>query len=194
MTGPGGAILDGVVDRDVAPTLGEIIRRQRELSAMSMRQFAELVGISNPYLSQIERGLREPSEKVVEAIARNLDVSADTCRASAIDCTTSSEGARNPRSICDRYGFEIPTSSANWRIDTSDSSRWRRMNPPSEEARLSDTSPGYAAVRARPEPGRARSKTASPPLRRSRPIRCAAPRSLSSSALASRRPPRLTEG
>ena len=59
------------------PTLGEIIRRQRELSAMSMRQFAEMVGISNPYLSQIERGLREPSEKVVEAIARNLDVSAD---------------------------------------------------------------------------------------------------------------------
>jgi transcriptional regulator with XRE-family HTH domain len=59
------------------PTLGEIIRRQRELSAMSMRQFAGLVGISNPYLSQIERGLREPSEKVLEAIARNLDVSAD---------------------------------------------------------------------------------------------------------------------
>ena len=44
---------------------------------MSMRQFAEMVGISNPYLSQIERGLREPSEKVVEAIARNLDVSAE---------------------------------------------------------------------------------------------------------------------
>jgi transcriptional regulator with XRE-family HTH domain len=59
------------------PTLGEIIRRQRELSAISMRQFAGLVGISNPYLSQIERGLREPSEKVLEAIARNLDVSAD---------------------------------------------------------------------------------------------------------------------
>jgi transcriptional regulator with XRE-family HTH domain len=59
------------------PTLGEIIRRQRELSAMSMRQFAGLVGISNPYLSQIERGLREPSEKVLEAIARNLDVSAE---------------------------------------------------------------------------------------------------------------------
>jgi transcriptional regulator with XRE-family HTH domain len=77
VTGARGAILDGVADRDVAPTLGEIIRRQRELSAMSMRQFAGLVGISNPYLSQIERGLREPSEKVVEAIARNLDVSAD---------------------------------------------------------------------------------------------------------------------
>ena len=64
-------------DAHRVPTLGEIIRRQRELGAMSMRQFAEMVGISNPYLSQIERGLREPSDKVVEAIARNLDVSAE---------------------------------------------------------------------------------------------------------------------
>jgi len=59
------------------PTLGEIIRRQRELNELSMRQFAAMVGISNPYLSQIERGLREPSERVVEAIARSLRVSAD---------------------------------------------------------------------------------------------------------------------
>ena len=42
-----------------------------------MRQLADLVGISNPYLSQIERGLREPSEKVLDAIASNLEVSAD---------------------------------------------------------------------------------------------------------------------
>lgn len=42
-----------------------------------MRQLADLVGISNPYLSQIERGLREPSEKVLEAIAENLQLSAD---------------------------------------------------------------------------------------------------------------------
>ncbi len=58
-------------------SLGEIIRRQRELNALSMRQFAQMVGISNPYLSQIERGLREPSEGVVEAIARSLEMSAD---------------------------------------------------------------------------------------------------------------------
>ena len=42
-----------------------------------MRQLADLAGISNPYLSQIERGLREPSERVVEAIAENLELSAD---------------------------------------------------------------------------------------------------------------------
>ena len=43
-----------------------------------MRQFASLAGISNPYLSQIERGLREPSERVLDAIAAALQVSADT--------------------------------------------------------------------------------------------------------------------
>jgi len=57
--------------------MGEFIRRQRELQELSMRQLADLVGISNPYLSQIERGLREPSEKVLEAIAQNLQLSAD---------------------------------------------------------------------------------------------------------------------
>jgi transcriptional regulator with XRE-family HTH domain len=57
--------------------LGEYIRRQREMQKLSMRQLAQLVGISNPYLSQIERGLREPSEKVVDAIARNLELSAE---------------------------------------------------------------------------------------------------------------------
>jgi transcriptional regulator with XRE-family HTH domain len=62
---------------DGPASLGDIIRRQRELSELSMRQFAQMVGISNPYLSQIERGLREPSEKVVQAIADSLQTSAD---------------------------------------------------------------------------------------------------------------------
>src|SRR4051812_36278525 len=66
---------------DPAAPLGEFIRRQRELQALSMRQLADLVGISNPYLSQIERGLREPSEKVLDAIAENLQLSADALRA-----------------------------------------------------------------------------------------------------------------
>ena len=61
-----------------APALGEIIRQQRELAELSMRQFAEIAGISNPYLSQIERGLRAPSENVLDAIASALKVSADT--------------------------------------------------------------------------------------------------------------------
>jgi transcriptional regulator with XRE-family HTH domain len=68
----------GAVADDESPTLGEIIRRQRELNELSMRQLAAMVGISNPYLSQIERGLREPSDRVVDAIARTLRMSADS--------------------------------------------------------------------------------------------------------------------
>ncbi len=60
-----------------ATSVGEIIRQQRELAELSMRQFAELAGISNPYLSQIERGLRAPSQGVLDQIAKTLKVSSD---------------------------------------------------------------------------------------------------------------------
>jgi transcriptional regulator with XRE-family HTH domain len=66
-----------------ASALGEFIRRQRELQDLSMRQFAEMAGISNPYLSQIERGLRAPSEHVLNAIAGSLQTSADALREQA---------------------------------------------------------------------------------------------------------------
>ena len=52
--------------------LGEIIRQQRELAEMSMRQFAQLAGISNPYLSQIERGLRAPSQQVLDGVPEKV--------------------------------------------------------------------------------------------------------------------------
>jgi transcriptional regulator with XRE-family HTH domain len=60
--------------------LGDIIRRQRELAELSMRQVAAMAGISNPYLSQIEHGLRAPSEEVLRAIADSLNISADLLR------------------------------------------------------------------------------------------------------------------
>lgn len=59
------------------PSLGEVIRRQREVAELPMRRLAAMVGISNPYLSQIERGLRAPSEQVLQAIAAALRTSAD---------------------------------------------------------------------------------------------------------------------
>jgi transcriptional regulator with XRE-family HTH domain len=65
---------------DPASSLGGFIRRQRELQAMTVRHLAELSGISNPYLSQIERGLREPSEQVLDAIAQQLELSADALK------------------------------------------------------------------------------------------------------------------
>lgn len=75
-----------MTDRDrKPPTLGDIIRQQRELAELPMRQLAAMVGISNPYLSQIERGLRAPSEQVLEAIARSLQVSSDALYQQAAD-------------------------------------------------------------------------------------------------------------
>lgn len=59
---------------DLPRSLGAMIRRQRELGEMSMRQLASMVGISNPYLSQIENGLRAPSEQVLRNIAVSLGV------------------------------------------------------------------------------------------------------------------------
>jgi transcriptional regulator with XRE-family HTH domain len=66
-----------VTSRDPRAALGEIIRRQRELAALPMRQLASLAGISGPYLSQIEHGLRAPSEAVVDSIARTLHTTAE---------------------------------------------------------------------------------------------------------------------
>lgn len=58
--------------------LGEFIRRQRQLGHLSVRQLADVCGISNAYLSQIERGLRNPSSFVLKALADGLEMSAET--------------------------------------------------------------------------------------------------------------------
>jgi transcriptional regulator with XRE-family HTH domain len=58
--------------------IGSFIRQQRERSAISLRKLADIAGISNPYLSQIERGLRKPSAEILKAIARGLSISAET--------------------------------------------------------------------------------------------------------------------
>jgi transcriptional regulator with XRE-family HTH domain len=58
--------------------LGKFIREQRDLSRLSLRRLSDLAGISNPYLSQIERGLRKPSAEILQQIARALRISAET--------------------------------------------------------------------------------------------------------------------
>jgi transcriptional regulator with XRE-family HTH domain len=58
--------------------LGSFIREQRNSARLSLRRLSELAGISNPYLSQIERGLRRPSAEILQQIARALRISAET--------------------------------------------------------------------------------------------------------------------
>lgn len=59
-------------------SVGDFIRSQRELGSMSVRRLAELAGVSNPYLSQIERGLRHPSAEILQQIAKALKISVET--------------------------------------------------------------------------------------------------------------------
>ena len=67
--------------------LGDFIRDQRRNARLSLRKLSELAGISNPYLSQIERGLRKPSAEILQGIARGLRISAETLyvRAGSLD-------------------------------------------------------------------------------------------------------------
>jgi len=58
--------------------LGEFIRSQRRSAGVSVRKLASLAGVSNPYLSQVERGLRRPSAEMLQAIAKGLRISANT--------------------------------------------------------------------------------------------------------------------
>lgn len=58
--------------------LGEFIREQRHVGHLSLRKLSEMAGISNPYLSQIERGLRKPSAEILQQIARALEISSET--------------------------------------------------------------------------------------------------------------------
>ena len=62
---------------DIGRDIGSFIRSQRELAQVSLRQLAERSGVSNPYLSQVERGLRKPSADVLNQIAKALRVSAE---------------------------------------------------------------------------------------------------------------------
>ncbi len=76
--------------------LGALIRRQRELAELPMRHLADAVGISNPYLSQIERGLRAPSEAVLEAIAESLQTTSDALYEQAGFVAPEEDGADAP--------------------------------------------------------------------------------------------------
>jgi transcriptional regulator with XRE-family HTH domain len=77
MTGPSAGDLRQELEERLAE-LGEFIRAQRQLAQMSVRRLADLAGVSNPYLSQIERGLRRPSAEILQQLAKALKISVET--------------------------------------------------------------------------------------------------------------------
>jgi transcriptional regulator with XRE-family HTH domain len=69
---------DSVTDPAVRSQVGDFIREQRSAAKVSLRELARTAGVSNPYLSQVERGLRKPSAEILSSIARGLSISAET--------------------------------------------------------------------------------------------------------------------
>lgn len=63
--------------QELGRDIGNYIREQRSNAQMSLRQLARLAGVSNPYLSQVERGLRKPSARILQQIAKGLRISAE---------------------------------------------------------------------------------------------------------------------
>ena len=97
-------------------SLGEYIREQRESAQVSLRQLAKTAGVSNPYLSQIERGVKKPSAEILSQIAKGLRISAETLyvRAGILDDHQGSDvvaailadvtiGERHKRMLIDVY-------------------------------------------------------------------------------------------
>jgi transcriptional regulator with XRE-family HTH domain len=81
---------------DLGSSLGDYLREQRLSAKLSLRQLAERAGVSNPYLSQIERGLKRPSAEILQQLAKGLQVSSESLyvRAGILD-----EGVLEPRSV-----------------------------------------------------------------------------------------------
>ena len=77
-----GSVAETVADAPgvaaVSTSVGDFIREQRNAARVSLRELARTAGVSNPYLSQVERGLRKPSAEILASIARGLKISAET--------------------------------------------------------------------------------------------------------------------
>ena len=86
---------------DLGSSLGEYLREQRTAARLSLRQLSELAGVSNPYLSQIERGLKRPSAEILQQLAKGLEVSAESLyvKAGILDAEVAppTEAPRRPR-------------------------------------------------------------------------------------------------
>lgn len=91
--------------------LGALIRKQRQQAELTLRDLAERANVSNPYLSQIERGLHEPSVRVLKAIAGALNLSAESLlvQAGVLDGTETDASAR-PVSVADAVAADVRLS------------------------------------------------------------------------------------
>jgi len=143
------------------PELGEFLREQRQGAKLSLRQLAEVAGVSNPYLSQVERGLRKPSAEVLQQIAKGLRISAEVLyvRAGILEegegraevetavMADPSLNERQRRVLLDIYqSFRSENARENARADEHSSDRPAPTKPQARKA------PAKKTTRAAPKP------------------------------------------
>ena len=122
-------------------SLGEYLAEQRRHAQLSLRQLSDLAGVSNPYLSQIERGLRKPSAEVLQQLAKALRISAETLyvRAGILDPDDSSEGSR-PTGVVDAVLLDPALNERQKRVLLDVYTSFVRENAVPEEAPAKKTS------------------------------------------------------
>jgi len=123
-------------------SIGDYIRQQREQAKISLRQLADQAGVSNPYLSQIERGLRKPSAEILQQIAKGLRISAEALyvQAGILEDRPGDSGVRAAL-------LTDPTLTERQKqvlVEIYESFRREGQKPPTAEV--------VAVVRDRPEP------------------------------------------
>jgi transcriptional regulator with XRE-family HTH domain len=134
--------------------LGAFIKAQRDAAQMSVRRLAELAGVSNPYLSQIERGLRKPSADILQQLAKALRISAETLymRAGILDPDANTDNAVieaiavDPRLTADQRKSLI-TIYESFRAQNAGTTAPATAAPPT------DAAPAAAAAKAARPPG-----------------------------------------
>jgi transcriptional regulator with XRE-family HTH domain len=113
-------------------SVGEYLAEQRRHAQLSLRQLSDLAGVSNPYLSQIERGLRKPSADVLQQLAKALRISAETLyvRAGILDPDDSTDGARRASGVVDAVLLDPALNERQKRVLLDVYSSFVRENTP----------------------------------------------------------------
>ena len=122
-------------------SLGEYLAEQRRHAQLSLRQLSDLAGVSNPYLSQIERGLRKPSSEVLQQLAKALRISAETLyvRAGILDPDENEEG-RQASGVVDAVLLDPALNERQERVLLDVYTSFVRENAVPEEAPAKKTS------------------------------------------------------
>ncbi|TCO33249.1 helix-turn-helix protein [Kribbella steppae] len=139
-------------------SVGEYLAEQRRHAQLSLRQLSDLAGVSNPYLSQIERGLRKPSADVLQQLAKALRISAETLyvRAGILDPDDGSDGARRASGVVDAVLLDPALNERQKRVLLDVYASFVRENTPESDPESdleSDTAPDHEAAE---KPGPAR--------------------------------------